>query len=124
MTLNPRQFAERWAAAWNARDLEAVLAHFEDTVTFSTPKALETVGHPTVTGTSALRAYWERALGGIASLHFAVSRTIWDPARNELGIIYDREVNGNRDRALELLKFGSGGKIVSAEVFYGVIPVA
>jgi ketosteroid isomerase-like protein len=29
--------AEQWAAAWNARDVERVLAHFDDDVTFTSP---------------------------------------------------------------------------------------
>ena len=37
------EYARRWTAAWNSRDLEAVLEHFEDDVTFSSPKALEAV---------------------------------------------------------------------------------
>ena len=31
------EFAARWAAAWNRRDVEAVLAHFHDDVVFTSP---------------------------------------------------------------------------------------
>ena len=32
-------FAEEWAAAWNRRDVDAVLAHFHDDVVFTSPVA-------------------------------------------------------------------------------------
>jgi hypothetical protein len=118
----PASFAAQWAAAWNARDLDAVLAHFDGNVVFSTPKAMDAVGRPTVVGIPAVRAYWEKALTLISSLHFTVVRTVWDGERRELGIIYDREVNGRRDRALELLGFDHDGRVNRGEVFYGVIP--
>ncbi|HWA56974.1 MAG TPA: nuclear transport factor 2 family protein [Gemmatimonadales bacterium] len=119
---DPERFAAEWAAAWNARDLARVLHHFDGGVTFSTPKAVETVGRPSVHGIPELRSYWERALARITSLHFTVCRVVWDPARRELGIVYDRNVNGSTDRALELLRFGATGKVASGEVFYGVRP--
>jgi ketosteroid isomerase-like protein len=32
-------FAEEWSAAWNRRDVDAVLAHFHDDVVFTSPYA-------------------------------------------------------------------------------------
>lgn len=122
--LDPEGFAREWAEAWNARDLDRVLRHFEADVVFSTPKALDAVGRPTVRGVTELRGYWEKALSRITSLRFSVERVVWDGARRELGIVYDREVNGVRDRALELLQFGAAGRVTSGEVLYGVQPGA
>jgi len=124
MTFEPHAFATEWAAAWNARDLDTILAHFGEAVSFTSPKALEVVGQPTVSGKAALRSYWEKALTRITTLHFTVVGVIWDPDRRELAILYDREVNGARDRALELLRIGAGGSVISGEVLYGVIPAA
>jgi hypothetical protein len=119
---DPDAFAEDWAAAWNARDLGRVLAHFADEIVFSTPKAVEIVGQPTVRGIPELRSYWEKALAAITVLHFRVAYTLWDPSRRALGIVYDREVNQHRDRALELLTFSPDGRVIAGEVFYGVTP--
>ena len=113
-------FAQRWAEAWNRRDIESVLEHFADDVVFSSPKAVVAVGTGTVRGKSALRQYWHTAVKPITSLRFDVVRVIWDPGTSELAIIYDREVNGGRDRAAEVLQFGAGGRVVRGEVFYGV----
>lgn len=115
-------YSRRWTEAWNTRDLEAVLEHFADDVVFSSPRALQVIGVATVRGKPALREYWQTALSRIQSLRFALQRVIWDPDLSELSIIYDREVNGQRDRAAEVLQFGSGDSVVRGEVFYGVIP--
>ena len=122
MNIEPAVFAQRWAGAWNRRDIEAVLVHFDESVEFSSPVAVAVVGVPTLRGKASLRDYWTKALARIESLRFDVRRTAWDPAAGELAIIYDRAVNGKRDRALELLSFDSNGKVVIGEVFYGVTP--
>jgi ketosteroid isomerase-like protein len=71
-TPEPRDFARQWISAWNARDIEAVLAHYADDVVFTSPTALrfapDTAG--TVRGKEALRRYWTVALEGNPDLHF------------------------------------------------------
>jgi ketosteroid isomerase-like protein len=116
------EFARRWAAEWNRLDIEAVLSHFHDEVVFSSPKARDTIGMPTVRGKEALRAYWRAALAGVTALRFDVVRVLWDADSSELAIVYDREVNGQRDRASEVLQFDGAGRITRGEVFYGVMP--
>lgn len=118
-----QRFAERWVAAWNARDLEAVLAWFEDDVIFTSPRALAVAGVPTVRGKAALRAYWMRALAAIRSLIFRLDRIAFDPSTLELAILYDRDADGRVDRAAEVLRFGSSGRVASAEVFHGLLPL-
>ena len=115
-------YARRWADAWSRRDLEAVLGHFADDVVFASPKALERVGSPSVRGKAALRAYWEAAIGGVTAIRFTVVRVVWDADTSELAIIYDRDIDGHRDRAAEVLRFGTSGRVVAGEVFYGVVP--
>lgn len=121
-SFEPDAFAREWAQAWNARDLDRVLAHFSDAIVFSSPKAVDAVGQPTVHGKPALRAYWERALTQISALEFIIVATMWDPSFRRLAIIYDRKVNGRADRAIELLTLNPGGLVTSGEVFYGVAP--
>src|ERR1044071_1776508 len=104
------EYARRWTEASNSRDLEAVLEHCEDDVTFSSPKALETVGVPTVRGKAALGKYWVTALQSVKLLRFTLVRVIWDPDGSELAIIYDRQVNDRHDRASEGLHFGPSGR--------------
>lgn len=67
-------FAARWAAAWNAHDLDAVLGHFHDDVVFTSPVAAqlfpETGG--VIRSKAALRAYWSEGLQRFPDLHFTV----------------------------------------------------
>jgi hypothetical protein len=67
-----QEFARTWLAAWNARDLDAVLAHFADDVTFSSPMARRLVGgsEGVIRGKDALRAYWQRGLDAFPDLRF------------------------------------------------------
>jgi ketosteroid isomerase-like protein len=68
----PREFADGWIAAWNARDMEAVLTHYSDDVVFTSPTALQVVPESggTVRGKVALRHYWTLALEGNLDLRF------------------------------------------------------
>jgi uncharacterized protein (TIGR02246 family) len=116
------RYAEDWAAAWNRRDLEAVLAHFAEDVAFTSPLAQRVAGSPSVRGRAALRAYWRAALERRTSLRFSVVRVLWDPATHELAIVYDRELDGARERAAECLAFDGRGLVIRGEVFYGAIP--
>jgi ketosteroid isomerase-like protein len=68
----PAQFADQWIRAWNARDPEAVLAHYADDATFTSPVAARVVpeSRGVIRGKEALRDYWGRALQGNGDLHF------------------------------------------------------
>ena len=113
-------FAAEWAAAWNDRNIEGVLAHFDEKIVFTSPTALAVVGVATVRGKEALRSYWAKALERITSLKFTVHRVSWDPETRELAIIYISDIDGRAKRVSENLRFGPGGLIVAAEVFHGV----
>jgi ketosteroid isomerase-like protein len=67
-------FARAWADAWNAHDVDAVLAHFADDAVFTSPVAAkmlpETAG--ILRGKAALRAYWVAALARVPDLRFEV----------------------------------------------------
>ena len=117
-----QRYAEQWIADWNARDLAAVLAHFEEDVAFTSPRALAVVGVATVRGKAALRDYWTRALAAIGSLRFTLRRIAWDPATSELTIFYERDVDGRRDGAAEVLCFAGSGRVARAEVYHGLLP--
>ena len=54
-----------------------------------------------------------------ASFRFTLERTIWDDISQELAIIYTREIDGRRDRACEILRFDSSGKVTAGEAMYG-----
>lgn len=68
-----QEFADHWAEAWNAHDLDAVMSHFADNVTFRSPVAVQVIGGDGVLrGKAALRAYWAEGLRRIPDLRFEV----------------------------------------------------
>jgi uncharacterized protein (TIGR02246 family) len=113
-------FAEDWAAAWNRRDVEAVLEHFHGDVVFTSPTALAVVGSSAVRGKQALREYWNAALARVTSIRFRVERVLWDGESRELAIVYVEEIDGRARRVSENLRFDRQDRVVSAEVFHGV----
>ena len=115
-------FAKSWIDAWNRRDIEHVLATYADDLSFTSPAALETVGHATVVGKSALRDYWQRGLARISTLHFDLDRVIWDGEARELAIIYTRHVQGSAKRVIETFRFDANGIAVTTEVLHGHVP--
>ncbi|MEV0401160.1 nuclear transport factor 2 family protein [Actinoallomurus sp. NPDC050550] len=68
-----REFVDNWVAAWNAHDLDALLAHFAQHVTFRSPVAAQLIGGDgIIRGKAALRAYWMEGLRRIPDLRFEV----------------------------------------------------
>jgi ketosteroid isomerase-like protein len=117
--MNPLRFAQEWAASWNRRAIDEVLAHFHDDIVFTSPTARAVTGSAVVKGKAALRAYWTTALAGIQSIEFDVHRVLWDAERRELAIIYTARINGVAKKVSENLLFGDAGRVVEAEVFHG-----
>jgi ketosteroid isomerase-like protein len=69
-----REFADSWASAWNAHDLEQVLSHFADDAVFASPVAAQLIdgSDGVLRGKAALRNYWALGLKLIPDLHFTV----------------------------------------------------
>ena len=111
----PSQFAAAWAAAWNAHDLEGVLAHFHDDVVFTSPVAEQILPGTggVVRGKDQLRAYWREGLRLIPDLHFTVEqvyagvRVIVVQYRNQRGKVVD-----------EVLVFGPDGLVIEGHGAY------
>jgi steroid delta-isomerase len=117
----PAEFAVEWIAAWNNSDLEALMAHYSDNVTFTSPRAAAVTGSAIVRGKDALRVYWSSAIQRAKSRCFTLDRVLWDAEQAELVIVYVNEVDGQRLRACELFRFGPDGLVTSGEAMYGAI---
>jgi glutathione S-transferase len=112
-------YARRWIAAWNARDLEAVLALFAEDAVLISPKAESFIGKARVEGKAALRAYWSVALEKIAQLEFTYEAADWDAAGSTLLVVYLAGLNGKRARACERWVLDAAGRITFGEAYYG-----
>ena len=112
-------FAETWIAAWNRRDIDAVLVHFAEEAQFVSPVALNFVGRPVLRNKKELEDYWRRALDRISVLEFKLDHATWDERRRELNVVYEANVNGERKRACETMQFDTSGRQIKGEAFYG-----
>lgn len=70
-------FARAWLDAWNSHDVEAVLSHFADDVTFTSPLAARILDGSggVIQGKAALREYWREGLRRIPDLRFELIGT-------------------------------------------------
>jgi predicted ester cyclase len=109
-----RDFAHGWAAAWNTRDLEAILAHYAPEVEFTSPIARQVTGDGRVVGLSALRNYWERGLSLNPDLHFEVTEALVGD-----GCVTVLYRNHRTQTVAETFYFGPDGAVVRASACYG-----
>lgn len=112
-------WARHWIAAWNRRDLSAVLALFSDEAVFRSPKAAAITGQGTVVGKAALEAYWQAALAGIGHIHFVFEQANWDPVTRTLLIRYVAELGAQRTLAAEILDLDPQGRSWRGTALYG-----
>jgi steroid delta-isomerase len=112
-------FARMWAAAWNRRDVDAVLAHLADAAEFVSPVAAAISGRASLRGKAEIAAYWRAALDRIAILELAVDHAAWDERRRELSVVYEARLDGERKRACEIMSFDAAGRQVRGEAIYG-----
>lgn len=112
-------FATAWIDSWNRRDVEGVLAHYAEDLTFVSPLAAVVVGRHEVAGKAALRDYWNAALARVQRLVFTLDRAFWDDAAQVLAVIYVSERDGKRRRTCEVMRFDASGKVVHGEAFHG-----
>lgn len=106
-------FAKAWAAAWNDRDVEGVLAHFADDAVFTSPIAARLVGDGVVRGKDAIRAYWNLALTKITDLDFDLIGVF--VGAQTMVIHY---TNQSGTQCAEVLTFGADGLVVTGHGTY------
>ena len=108
-------FAADWVAAWNAHDLDRILAHYADDFEMTSPVIVQIAGEPSVTlcGKQAVGAYWQKALQLIPDLQFELISLLVGVA--SITLYY----KGARGRlAAEIFHFGPDRKVVKAFAHY------
>ncbi|MEV0096141.1 nuclear transport factor 2 family protein [Streptomyces sp. NPDC050738] len=112
-----QKFAAEWQDAWNSHDLDRILAHYDEDVTFSSPMIERFSGDPsgTVRGRAALREYWSVGLSRIPDLRFEVMDV--RASVDSLVIDYRNQIGG---RVYEVLTF-RGDRIVAGFGAYGEV---
>lgn len=111
-----RHFAQVWVDAWNAHDLDRVLAHYEDDFVFQSPMIAVFTGEPSgrLQGKAAVRAYWSAALARLPALHFELKDVLL--GADCLTLHY----RGHRGLVAETFFFDGGRKAVRATATYSI----
>ncbi|MDD2817007.1 MAG: nuclear transport factor 2 family protein [Thiotrichaceae bacterium] len=109
------RFAEQWVNAWNQHDLEAVLAHYTEDFSMTTPMIQKLTGDPagTLQGKAAVGEYWRTALKNIPDLQFKI---IAVTSGVDSVSIYYHSVMGKV--AIETFFFNTEGKVYKALANY------
>lgn len=111
-----RAFAASWFKAWNAHDLDAMMAHYADGIEHSSPFIARYNNDPScapLQGKVAVRAYFGRALErnptlGFTPMHVAVGV-------DTVLLVY-RRMTG--EVAAETFAFDAAGKVVKSVSHY------
>ncbi len=100
--------AQEWIAAWNAHDLERILAHYADDAELVSPFVAKLTGPSdgSLRGKAALRDYFARGWKTYPRLRFEFIR-LHSGVRS--CVLEYRSVNGLR--AAETMEFDSQGKV-------------
>jgi hypothetical protein len=114
MPIDPDTFASDWIAAWNSRDLDAILSHYAPEIVFLSPYAERVIGTGRVEGIDALRAYWRTGLDANPILHFEFETVF--AGTGALTILYR---NHRQQRVAETVEFNEAGKVVRSFACYG-----
>lgn len=108
------QFADEWIAAWNAHDLERILAHYTDDFEMASPVIAQLMNEPSgiLRGKAAIRAYWARALAQHPYLHFELIQVF--AGAGSVTLTY----RGHRGLGAEVFWFDADLKVARAAAHY------
>lgn len=111
--------AREWLRAFNARDLDGLLALYSDDAVHVSPKLRarkpETEGK--VRGKAALRAWWQDSFDRLPGLRYEETTLTADAAR--VFMEYLRRCPGEADLPVAEVLDVSGGRIVGSRVYHG-----
>lgn len=98
-----------WIDTWNSRDLERVLALYDDAAEMTSDRvqALGLAESGTLRGKEALRGYWGKALALLPNLHFELIDVFVSP--DSVVVFYQNE---RGKKICEYLRVNAAGKIV------------
>lgn len=107
--------ANDWVAAWNAHDLERILAHYDEAVELTSPVAAQLLGRPDgkVVGRIDLRAYFQRGVEAYPELHFQLEDVLWGI---QSVVLYYTNQKGTR--TAELMELTADGKVARVVAHY------
>lgn len=105
--------ANHWVAAWNAHNLELIMAHYEDAIELTSPVAAQLLGITggKVVGKANLRAYFQRGLEAYPNLHFHLEDVFW--GQNSVVFYYTNQKGTHSAEFMELSETGKVKRVVA-----------
>ena len=112
-----KAFAESWIGAWNAHDLEAVMAHYAEEAVLISPTAAKLLGDATgtVRGKAELQSYFSRGLEAFPNLRFALADVLVGLASV---LLYYTNQKGTKTG--EFMELDADGKVVRVVANYSM----
>jgi hypothetical protein len=108
-----REHADRWRDAWNARDLDEIVACYSERVEFVLPALVGDEEERKIDGREALREHFRHGLELAPNLSVTEESLLVGP--NGFAILYRRE---DGHRAIETVELDSDGLASRVRVFY------
>lgn len=109
------EIAADWVAAWNAHDLERILAHYADPLEFTSPLVVERLGRAdgTIRTKTDLRGYFAAGIAPGSALQFELIDVL--PGVSSVTLYY----RNHRGRTVaETMFFDADGLVFKAAVHY------
>lgn len=113
-----RAFADRWYKAWNARDVDAIMACYSPAIEHSSPfiKRYNNSDDASIKGIALVRDYFARALQRNPTLQFHPMHLA--VGVESVNLVYKRMTG---DLAAEAFWFDDAGKIVRSVSHYQLV---
>jgi len=108
------RFAADWIDAWNAHDLERILAHYTANFEMASPVIAQLMDEPSgmLKGKDAIRAYWAKALARHPAPMFELLHVL--VGAESVTLVY----RGHRGMSAEVFWFDAHGKVARAAAHY------
>ena len=105
--------AKQWVAAWNAHDLDVIMAHYDDEIDLTSPAAAQLLGEPggRVAGKAKVRAYFQRGLEAYPELRFHLEDVLWGV--NSVVLYYTNQKGTHTGEFMELSEVGKVTRVVA-----------
>jgi hypothetical protein len=112
-----QELAGHWIAAWNARDLDLIMTHYDDSVELTSPVAAQLLRTQDgkVVGKANLRGYFQRGLEAYPELHFDLVDVLC--GLNSLVLYY---TNQKGTRTAEFIELSTTGKVTRVVANYSL----
>jgi hypothetical protein len=110
-----RRHADSWLAAWNAHDLDAIMACYSEDVEFVASTVIQRWGREDgrLQGRSELRRHFE--LGLQLAPHLTFTEEAFLSCPDGYALLYLRE---NNNRVLDVVELNANGQAAKVRAFY------